>query len=63
MVAKHHTHPLRLLTQEARSHHNSIAATGEPHHTIGILGGADSEHILHIFAFAVQGLRAKIWRY
>lgn len=60
MVANHYSPPLQLLTQKTCSHNNSIAAPGEPQHAVGILGRADGEHILYIFPFAGQGLRAKI---
>lgn len=50
---------LQLLTQEAGSDNDGISAPGQPHHTIGVLGCTDGEHVLHIFAFAAQGLRAE----
>lgn len=60
MVAICYPPPLQLLTQKASSHNNSIATPGQPQHAVGILRRADGEHILYIFPFAGQGLRAKI---
>lgn len=54
-------HP-QLLTQEAGSHDHSVAAPGQPHHAVGVLGRPDGEHVLHLFAFAAQGLWAEMGR-
>lgn len=60
MVANQHPPSLQVLTQKACSHNNSISAPGQPQHAVGILRRADGEHILYVFPFAGQGLRAKI---
>lgn len=47
-----------FLTDERRSYDDGVLVVGQLGDAVGVLGGAEMEHVPHIFAFVAHGFGA-----